>query len=132
MSEKPDEGTATVNANGNSDYVSFETDMIDYIATSDGLAPTGEPLDQRPLSANLEIMSSAPLMIASVYDHPDVGSKLQKDGNRAYVNATQVIETLDEMTCTPAGQATLVKLPAYAEHRINGKAQIYVDLSDSW
>jgi hypothetical protein len=132
MSEKPDEGTVIINSNGESDYVSFENDMIDYIAASDGLDPSGDSLDRRPLTANLKIMSSAPLMIVTLSDHPDAGAKLESNGNRKYVNDSQVIDTLDGMHCTPAGRSTRARLPAFAEHKINGKARIYVDLSESW
>jgi hypothetical protein len=132
MSEKPDEGTVIVNGNSDASYISFDDNLVDYVATSDGLTPMGDALDRSPLTADLKIMSSAPLMLATLSDHPGAGATLNMDGQRIYANASQVIDTLDEMHCTPAGWGTRSKLPAYAQHEINGKSRIYIDLSNSW
>lgn len=132
MSEKTDEGTVIVNGNGDADYISLDDDLVNYVATSDGLAPIGDALDRRPLTATIEIKASAPLMVVTLSDHPDTGATLNTEGQRTYVNASQVIDTLDGMECTPAGWGTRIKLPAYGQHEINGKSCIYVDLSNSW
>lgn len=132
MPEKADEGEVIINGNGDADYISFDENLIDYVATSDGIVSTGEVSEHRLLNVSLTIMSSAPLMIATVSDRPEEGSTLNDDGQKSYVYASKVIETLDDMHCTPAGWDDLVKLPAYAQHGINGRSRIYIDLSDSW
>lgn len=132
MTKKSDEGTVIINGNGDAEYISFDNHLIDYIATSDGLAPTGEMVERRFLTVSIKIMSSAPLMTATVSEHPDAGSTVKIEGQRIYVNASQVIDTLDSMLCTPAGWGDNAKLPAFAQHDINGKSRIYIDLSDNW
>jgi hypothetical protein len=132
MSEKPDEGTVIINGNSDASYISFDNGLVDYVATSDGLTPMGDALERSPLTADLKIMSSAPLMLATFSDHPDAGATLNKDGQRIYANASQVIDTLNEMHCTPVGWGNRVRLPAYAQHEINSKSRIYIDLTNSW
>jgi len=132
MPEKADEGEVIVNGNGDADYISFDENLIDYVATSDGIVSNAEVMDQAMLNVSLTILSSAPLMIATLSDRPKRGSKLKDDGQKSYIYASKVIDTLDDMHCTPAGWDDLVKLPAYAQHDVNGKSCIYIDLSNNW
>ena len=132
MPEKPDEGEVIVNGNGDADYISFDKNLISYVATSDNIVPTEEVMKQQFLTVSLTILSSAPLMIATLSDIPEMGSMLEEKSKKSYMYDSKVIETLDDMHCTPAGKNKKIKLPAYAHHNINGKSCIYIDLSNSW